>query len=566
MAEQNLKEGTWDPSRVLDALGRIGYHPVAAILDIVDNSVSAMAANIHVDLELGSDSKSGKGRRRAFLAAVSVVDDGIGMSLDGLHNAISLGSSTEHYAENTLSKFGMGLKAASMSLGRRCKIVSRQVGFDANVAILDHDRVSEEQKYVYELRGATDDELAALNEVCGEGSGTLVEITKIANNLPSPSDIRDALNRRIGVTYFYALVGESTGYPQINLFVDGEGVDAVDPLFEAEIADGDAGDLDERAWDGRTVKFIERRKPIQLTADGTVSAHVTMTQLPHPPSVAHHTGLSSAIPRNQYRISAGNYGFYIYRNGRLIGWAESLGMVKNDQDLYSFRGRLEITEGADDVLNLDVTKSRIQLSEIANTQLKPLVGEALKKSRTAWQYARDEMRRLTDGSPHSTINEELDRVANLEDREDEFEDSVEPLDEQERRKSRRDNSTRQRKAKDEEGDQVRERAERVQYVEMLENNQLWERAHHPQHGMIVRVNRSHRMFRDILEPQLANAQLVQAFDLLLFALARGEYTLVYKSDKPQQEVEELVDEYREHVGQHLSEIVRRLDADRLSSA
>ena len=107
MAEQNLKEGTWDPSRVLDALGRIGYHPVAAILDIVDNSVSAMAANIHVDLELGSDSKSGKGRRRAFLAAVSVVDDGIGMSLDGLHNAISLGSSTEHYAENTLSKFGM---------------------------------------------------------------------------------------------------------------------------------------------------------------------------------------------------------------------------------------------------------------------------------------------------------------------------------------------------------------------------------------------------------------------------------------------------------------------------
>ena len=55
----------------------------------------------------------------------------------------------------------------------------------------------------------------------------------------------------------------------------------------------------------------------------------------------------------------------------------------------------------------------------------------------------------------------------------------------------------------------------------------------PKYGMIVRVNRSHRMFREILEPQFGNAQLVQAFDLLLFALARGEYTLVYKSDKPQ---------------------------------
>ena len=357
MAEQHLKEGTWDPSRVLDALGRIGYNPVAAILDIVDNSVSAKATNIHVELRLESDSRRGKGRRRTTLAAVSIIDDGIGMSLDGLHNAIALGSSTENYAENTLSKFGMGLKAASMSLGRRCTIVSRQDGCDANVAILDHDRVSKERKYVYELREATADELDVLNEVCGEGSGTLVEITKIVGNLPSPGDIRAGLNQKVGVTYFYALAGASTGHPQINLFVDGEGVDAVDPLFEAEIADGDEGDLDEKDWDGRTVKFIERRKPIQLTADGTVSAHVTMTQLPHPPSVAHHTGLSSAKPRNQYLIGARNYGFYIYRNGRLIGWAESLGMVKADQDLYSFRGRLEITEGADDVLNLDVTKA-----------------------------------------------------------------------------------------------------------------------------------------------------------------------------------------------------------------
>ena len=93
MAEQNLKEGTWDPSRVLDALGRIGYNPVAAILDIVDNSVSAKAANIHVELRLESDSRNGKGRKRTTLAAVSIIDDGIGMSPEGLHNAIALGSS-----------------------------------------------------------------------------------------------------------------------------------------------------------------------------------------------------------------------------------------------------------------------------------------------------------------------------------------------------------------------------------------------------------------------------------------------------------------------------------------
>ena len=565
MAEQNLKEGTWHPSRVLGALGRIGYNPAAAILDIVDNSVSAKAASIHVELHLESESRSGKGRRRTTLAAVSIIDDGIGMSREGLDNAIALGSSPENYADNTLSKFGMGLKAASMSLGRRCTIVSRQDGCDANVAILDLDLISEQERFVYELRPATADELTALNKVCGEGPGTLVEISKIVDNLPSHSDIRNDIRDRVGITYFYALAGASAGHPQLNLLIDDEGVDPVDPLFEAEIADGDEGDLDEKVWDGRSVKFIQRRRPIQLTPDGTVAAQVTMTQLPHPPTLAHHTDQQRSKIRSKYRIEAGNYGFYIYRNGRLIGWAEFLGMVKTDQDHYSFRGRLEITADADDALNLDVTKSRIHLSEIANDQLKPLVSEALKKSRAAWKHAREEMSQLVDGSAHSNINEELDRVANHEDKEDKLEDRVEPVEEQERRKKRRDNATRQRKTKGKEGERVKEQAERVQYVEMLENNQLWERAHHPQHGMIVRVNRSHRMFREILEPQFGNAQLVQAFDLLLFALARGEYTLVYKSDKPQPEVEELVDEYREHVGHELSEIVRRLDADRLSS-
>lgn len=563
MAKQNLKTGTWNPSRVLNALSRIGYHPVEAILDIVDNSVSAKAANVHVEFHLKKSPEGTPGRPRTTIAAVSIVDDGIGMSVEELDNAISLGSSTENYAENTLSKYGMGLKAASGSLGRRCTIVSRPGGCNANVAVLDHDLISDEGEYVYELREATDDELSALNEVCGEGSGTLVEITKIVDSLPSPAEIQEGLRRKAGVTYYYALAGASTGYPQMNLFIDDERVDAVDPLFETEITDGDEGNLNEKDWDGRTVKFIECRRPIQLTTDGSVSAQVTMTQLPHPPSMAYHADCPQTQCREQYLIGAGNYGFYIYRNGRLIGWAEPLGMVRNDQDLYSFRGRLEITADADDVLNLDVTKSRIHLSEIANTQLKPLVGEALKMSRAAWRHAGEELKRLVNGSPHSTINEELDRVSDLEDKEDELDDSVEPEEEQKRRKQRRDQATRQRQATDEEGDRVRERAERVQYVETLANNQLWERAHHPQHGLIVRVNRSHRMFRDILEPQFGNAQLVQAIDLLFFALARGEYALIYKSDQPHPQVETLVDEYREHVGSQLSETIRRLDAERL---
>lgn len=560
---ERIKVGTWNPSRLLEALGRIGYEPVAAILDIVDNSVSAQATEVRIELNLEKASTPGSGNGKTTVAAVSVVDNGMGMNEEQLDNAISLGSSNSTYSPNALSKFGMGLKSASASLGRRCTIVSRPADGPAMAAVLDHDLVAERGEYVYEFRSPTEAELSALDTVCLGGAGTLVTITKIVDSLPSPVEIQEGLRRRAGVTYFYALSGTTTGYPPMNLLINGEPVEPVDPLFESEIAAGEDGDLDETTWDGCSVRYIARRQTIQLTSDGTITARVTMTQLPHPPTLAHHTEQPQAQCRETYMIDPGNYGFYVYRNGRLIGWADSLGLVRRGVNLYAFRGRLEITAVADDVLNLDVTKSRIQLSEIANTQLSPIVGEALKKSRRAWNHATDELKRLLDSSPHLKMNEELDRIADIEDKEDQLDESVEPEKEQKRRRKRREETTTKRRATDEEGKRVREHSERVQYVNMLDNNQLWERAHHPEHGLIVRVNRSHRMFRDILEPLSENAQLVQAFDLTFFALARGEFDLVYKSRESEDKVEALVDEYRERVGNELSEIVRRLEMDHI---
>jgi predicted nuclease of restriction endonuclease-like RecB superfamily len=53
--------------------------------------------------------------------------------------------------------------------------------------------------------------------------------------------------------------------------------------------------------------------------------------------------------------------------------------------------------------------------------------------------------------------------------------------------------------------------------------------------------------------------LITAYDLLLFALARGEYRLVYLSDSKEDLVEKLMDEFRERVGNELSDFVRSLE-------
>ena len=48
--KMNIKEGAWDAGRVFQALGRIGYDPVSALLDLVDNSVSARATSAIINV------------------------------------------------------------------------------------------------------------------------------------------------------------------------------------------------------------------------------------------------------------------------------------------------------------------------------------------------------------------------------------------------------------------------------------------------------------------------------------------------------------------------------------
>ena len=99
----------------------------------------------------------------------------------------------------------------------------------------------------------------------------------------------------------------------------------------------------------------------------------------------------------------------------------------------------------------------------------------------------------------------------------------------------------------------------MHYVDSLPNNQLWERAHDPTYGTIVRVNISHRVYTAIISQIKNNPQLVKVLDLLFHGLATGEYQTLYKSQENENIVEAVLDEYRERVGEALSNTVRTLD-------
>ena len=556
-----IREGAWDAGRVFQALGRIGYDPVSALLDLVDNSVSAGATSAVINVNEEREKKVQRGRTKAVLKSFVIVDNGCGMNEDALHDALTLGSSARRYHEHTLSKFGMGLKTATSSLGKRLEIISRSKGDLDNVrkVVLDQDLIIKQREYVYDLTIPEKDDLIELN-ACTQGkSGTLIRVTKLHHDsLPRTSEIVEGLKNKAGVIYYYYLKGLAEGSKRLSLKIDDHNVNPVDPLFIGEI-NNENGKLNEYTWDGLYPKWITKSQSFQLDSTGSIWAKADITQLPHPPSVHRKNSMSQNECRSHYLIGAGNYGFYVYRNWRLISWADRLGFVPRDQDLYSFRGRLLINSDADDILNIDVTKSRIHLSEIAQDQLKPVIQEAIKKSRTAWQTAhRVTVESLTQ-DPHDTANQELKRISHLQADEDRRDEDVAPFQEKKELEQRRTKAARAKPINTEDQKRVNETGYSVLYVDTLDNNQLWERAHDPTQGLIVRVNRSHRFCRDILDSIRENSNLMKIIDVLFFSLARGEYDLVYKSEHNDDQIEMIMEEYRERVGGTLSDVIRRLN-------
>lgn len=119
-------------------------------------------------------------------------------------------------------------------------------------------------------------------------------------------------------------------------------------------------------------------------------------------------------------------------------------------------------------------------------------------------------------------------------------------------------------ATDKEQELLRKEGQRVQYVDFLDNNQLWERAHDATNGLVVKVNQSHRFFREIPLSDTNDSKLITLLDMLFFALVRGEYSVIYKYEGLSPEkCEMMLQEYRERVGADLSELIRRMNVSAL---
>lgn len=128
--------------RLLAGIRNMGYTFESAILDIVDNSVTAKAKNIHILIQ-------GENKVDSKIEKVIICDDGKGMNCDEVFNALELGSPESVYHDNSLSKYGFGLKSAGLSQANDIYVVSKHDDEnDWNKASISWKDIKENNRYI----------------------------------------------------------------------------------------------------------------------------------------------------------------------------------------------------------------------------------------------------------------------------------------------------------------------------------------------------------------------------------------------------------------------------------
>ena len=568
-----------DAGRLLFGLSRIGYTTSAAICDIIDNSVRANANNIHLlikkEREDFSDSK------RNNVKEYIIIDDGDGMDANAIEEALKLGSTDDHYDDKSLSKFGLGLKSASFSQGDVLKVISSN-GSGFNKYEVSLPKVMAAKEYFAEKTEIDENESELIDTYLKEGKGTIIIISAIRlNNHPSVRNTIKELKTKVGVIYFYFL--SESG---INITIGDKKIDAIDPLFVAEANEN--GNLNENEWDGTEVQWIE--KPKELTLDDELQINVTIeiTKLPYPPiyRIKNIGESRDKEVRERYLIEAGNYGFYVYRNKRLISWASNLqGIIPYDQDFYAFRGRILINDEADDFFNIDVKKSSLTLSEEAFRNISDFTKEAKSKSKAAWKNAGKISRDIINKAPNEIANKLLEEFEQIEILPgDDLPDEEIAL---ERLKAITDDMTSKIKwiikmMKEDKGEEVDdvdddytedEKEEAVKgeknpnltkifRVSSVEDNLLWEPYYDTDLGNCVRINKIHRFARLIYEDNAENRDLQILFDLMMLQFADSELYAYKNIGKYEyDDLKVILRESRRIVSEFLANMCRKLEND-----
>ena len=112
--------------RTFDALRGLGYDFNSSVADLIDNSITPRVGSSEVNIIFRKEFNKFKNKDRFIL---KIIDNGSGMDNDELWNAMTLGADVdESYTKSDLSRYGFGMKTASLAHCQILSVISKKNG------------------------------------------------------------------------------------------------------------------------------------------------------------------------------------------------------------------------------------------------------------------------------------------------------------------------------------------------------------------------------------------------------------------------------------------------------
>ncbi|MGE6489646.1 ATP-binding protein [Paenisporosarcina sp. NPDC076898] len=354
---------------VINALRSLGYNAKTAIADLIDNSIDAKASNVNLLFSYNN----GDGY-------IQIIDDGIGMNDLEIQVAMSIGSKDPQMSreDQELGRFGMGLKTASFSLGKRLSVLSKQ---DNKIVerCWDLDYVSKTNKW--ELYKQIPIEVKErMVELVGQ-SGTIIFIDKLDrfmragdNPILDNSFYKkvDQIEQHISFV-FHSLINQG-----VSILINDNIVEPWDPFLSHH-------------------DYTNPLRP-RVLHDGAGKVKVSCFILPH----------ASYFNQVEYKRAGGSkgwndqQGFYIYRENRLLTFGDWLDIFPKDQASQLGRIRIDISNKSDEIWQVDIKKSTINPPDSIKSQLKIMAKETRELSKQVFYFRTQSS--STDTNLKSNVN------------------------------------------------------------------------------------------------------------------------------------------------------------------
>lgn len=378
---------------LIESMRSLGYSFPTAIADLVDNSVSAHANSISILTTPGSD---------PFLV---ILDDGRGLSEKEIYEAMRYGSINPllERAIDDLGRFGLGLKAASLSQCRRLVVASKKDNV-INACAWDLDYVIQ-KKGIWALQCFNEEELSEypyIDRLKNSQHGTYIFLSNFDRIKEGTSNISSTFAQCLDdMAMHLALVFHRFLEEGLSIDVNGLALKARDPFLKYHRA---------------TQK--KRESNIYINKEKIVLQPYI---LPHASKLAQED-LDKVGGKENLR---NEQGFYIYRQKRLIIWGTWFRLERKDELSKLARVMVDIPNSLDSMWSIDVKKSTAVLPDIIKKNMFNAVYESVLSSEKIHTYRgrtekkRDdidyvwERKKLREGYAY-VINREIPQLKLLE--------------------------------------------------------------------------------------------------------------------------------------------------------